>query len=179
MSNSLNKLFSGEKYFEEQVFEGLDLDLSQLLDFNFEDCEFHSCKFNNVNFTGAKLQNVIFVDCKLTGIDFSVLSKFLTEMHFKNCLLEICTFQKQKLTDLSFSKAILKECDFDGCDLQKVSFHETELSGTTFNNCDLRQTDFRTASNYYFILDRNKVKGAKFSHPEVLSFLSTFGLKIS
>ena len=179
MSNSLSKLFSGEKYFEEQIFEGLDLDLNQFLDFNFEDCEFHSCKFNNVNFTGAKLQNVSFMDCKFTGIDFSVLSKFLIEMHFKNCVLEICTFYKQKLTDLSFSNSVLKECDFDACDLQKVSFHETELSGTTFVNCDLRHADFRTANNYFFALEQNKVKGAKFSQPDVLSFLSPFGLKIS
>jgi fluoroquinolone resistance protein len=179
MEDSLSKLLSGQKSFEEEVFEGLDLNKTQLLDFNFEECEFQSCQFNNINLYGSKLQNVIFNDCKFVGVDFSVISKFLTEMKFNNCVLEICTFRELKLTDIGFSKTALKECDFDSCNLQKVSFHETELPGTSFINCDLRNANFNSATNYFFDLNQNKVKGAVFSHPEVLSFLSPFGLKIN
>jgi hypothetical protein len=179
MESSLTKLLSGQKNFEEDIFEGLDLDRTQLLDINFEACEFKSCKFNNINLNGSKLQNVLFEDCKFVGVDFSVISKFLIEINFNYSVLEICNFHGLKLTDIGFSNSALKECDFDNCNLQKVSFHETALPGTSFINCDLRQSDFRTASNFYFDLGLNKVKGAAFSQPEVLSFLSPFGLKIS
>lgn len=175
----MRRFVSNQREFEEEIFENLDFELTQLLDFNFQDCLFKFCKFTNVNFYGSKLQNVRFQDCKLTGIDFSVISKFLTEMHFENSVLEVCTFANQKLIDLSFSNSIVKECDFDKCDLQKVVFNETDLKGTTFIDCDLRQADFRSAKNYFFELKENKVKGALFSFPEVLSFLSPFGLKIS
>ncbi len=179
MTKSLTKLLSGEKNFEGETFENLDLDLTQLLDHNFEDCVFINCKFNNVNFHGTKMQNVRFEACKITGVDFSILSKFLIEMHFEETVLEVCTFSNQKLQDLSFQNSSLKECDFTSCNLQKVHLGDTDLKGTTFIDCDLRQTDFKTAQNYFFDLNQNKVKGAKFSQPEVLTFLSPYGLKIS
>ncbi|MDP2103500.1 MAG: hypothetical protein Q8K26_01100 [Candidatus Gracilibacteria bacterium] len=47
-----------------------------------------------------------------------------------------------------------------------------------FQNSNLTKVNFSGATNYYIDPTQNKLKGAKFSQPEVLSLLAGFGIEI-
>ena len=90
----------------------------------------------------------------------------------------MCNFSNLKMNDMSFDGSNIIDCDFYGAYLNKASFHGCELKGTLFENCDLRQADFRNATAYTIDPLQNKVKKARFSMPEVLSFLAPYDLEI-
>ncbi|MCB0802799.1 MAG: pentapeptide repeat-containing protein, partial [Flavobacteriales bacterium] len=52
------------------------------------------------------------------------------------------------------------------------------LSGAVFEHCDLQKADFRTAQNFIFDLNRNKVKGAKFSRENLMGLLIHYNIEI-
>jgi uncharacterized protein YjbI with pentapeptide repeats len=62
--------------------------------------------------------------------------------------------------------------------LKMAKFRETDLTGTFFRQCDLTEADFRGAKNYRFNPWENQMKNARFSTPEVLSFLSPLQILI-
>lgn len=67
----------------------------------------------------------------------------------------------------------MKKTKFQNCSLKEVTFSEVDLSQAVFDTCDLLNTsfvavnlekaDFRTAVNYAFDPERNKITGAQFS----------------
>ena len=90
----------------------------------------------------------------------------------------LCNFSNLKLQGMSFAGSTIVDCDFFGADLMKGDFSNCELKGSLFENCDLRQADFRGATTYAIDPLKNKVKKARFSMPEVLSFLAPYELVI-
>lgn len=66
---------------------------------------------------------------------------------------------------------------FEECNLKDSSFEKSLLNTTQFTNRDLRGADFREATGYQIDINTNKLKGAKFSFPEVINLLS--GLEIN
>ena len=77
---------------------------------------------------------------------------------------------------------------FGNCSLKQVDFEETELTLAAFNNCDLlharfiktilEKADLRTAINYSFDPEINKIKKAKFSYPGVQGLLDKYNIDI-
>jgi uncharacterized protein YjbI with pentapeptide repeats len=82
----------------------------------------------------------------------------------------------------------MKKASFVDCSLKEVDFAEVDLSMATFSNCDLlnasfmrtilEKADFRTARNYSFDPELNKIKKAKFSHPGVAGLLTKYNIDI-
>ena len=82
----------------------------------------------------------------------------------------------------------MKKVVFTDCSLKEIDFSESDLSMAAFNNCDLlnasfvrtmlEKTDFRTAINYSFDPELNKVKKAKFSVAGIAGLLSKYNLDI-
>ena len=52
------------------------------------------------------------------------------------------------------------------------------LGGTRFTRCDLQKADLRTAEEYAIDLETNKLKGARFSFPDVVRLLDGTGIVI-
>jgi uncharacterized protein YjbI with pentapeptide repeats len=83
----------------------------------------------------------------------------------------------------------MKKAVLDSCSLKQVDFAETDLSAAVFKNCDLtdavfmqtilEKADFRTAKNYAFDPEQNKIKKAKFSLPDVAGLLNKYNIEIS
>ena len=78
----------------------------------------------------------------------------------------------------SFKGSILKDCNFFETNLAGADFNACNLEGSLFEQCDLSEADFRNAEKYSINPDQNKLKGAKFSLPEVLSFLAPLDIII-
>ena len=58
------------------------------------------------------------------------------------------------------------------------SFSECKLDKTQVSDCDIRNADFRGAVGYQIDIVTNRLKGARFSFPEVVSLLNGLGIKI-
>ena len=62
--------------------------------------------------------------------------------------------------------------------LAGASFYGVRLGGTRFTRCDLQKADLRTAEEYAIDLETNKLKGARFSFPDVVRLLDGTGIVI-
>ena len=67
---------------------------------------------------------------------------------------------------------------FENCNLSESNLYSCDLKNTEFFGCDLRKSDCRKANGYNIDPTNNRIKGAKFSYPDVLTLLNGFGIVI-
>ena len=82
------------------------------------------------------------------------------------------------LTRFDFSDCRFGDCTFDDCRLAGADFRGVPLGRTQFSRCDLEKADFREATEYIIDPTTNRLRGARFSFPDVVALLNGFGLKI-
>lgn len=146
---------------------------------DFEDCTFHNCDFTMANLTEVGLRNVIFKDCKLIGLDFSVCSKYMFSFKgFENCFLDYSTFYGKKLKKTPFTKCSFKETDFSEADFSECKFQKCDFAGAKFENTNLQKSDFITATNIAVDPEYNKIQKAKFSIFQLDGLLHKYNLTI-
>ncbi|MEG0249578.1 MAG: pentapeptide repeat-containing protein [Peptostreptococcus sp.] len=190
-------------YYENEVFENLNFDKElfkdlqffecdfinctfedcKLKDCSFRDCKFEICKITNLDSKDSNARELEFQRCTLIGINWSkliyhgALDQVITKLE-KN-VLKYNVFMDMKFIKFSFSDNIILDSTFENCDLHGSSFLGDELTGTQFSNCDLRRTNFKETFGYRIDIESNKLKGADFSFPEVLSLLDSLEIKIN
>ena len=189
--------FMSENRFSEQ-FKKVDFTTEILKAKEYEDCTFHECNFSSCDLSGitfiectfigsnlstAKLSKTAFKDCKFTdckmlGLHFHDCNDFLFEVRFENCVLNLSSFYKLKLKKTVFRNCSLQEIDFSECDLTGASFDACDLSGAIFDRTIIEQADFRTALNYTFDPENNKIKKAKFSADGIPGLLTKYNIII-
>ena len=181
------EIFKDENY-KETVFEKKRFENCKFINCNFlgadiKKCSFVDCIFDNSNFSMVKLspetkiQNSSFVESKIVGINFSLLSDFLTFFDFKNCLLKHCNFSDLKLKNVKFTNCLIDGCDFMNTDLNSSSFKKSRFIDTFFENSDLQKSNFLGAEGFTINPTSNKLYGAKFNKSEVFGLLKDFGIK--
>jgi fluoroquinolone resistance protein len=183
---------------EDKTFDTIDYSEKRLPRATFIDCrfvncnfsratisgsDFMGCKFTGCNFSLAAMENTglkdnSFKDCKMVGIDFSKCSDFMFSVHFENCPLDYCSFFRKKMKKTIFLHCSLKEADFTETDLSMAAFSNCDLMNTSFVQSNLEKADFRTARNYSFDPDINKMKRARFSKDGVIGLLAKYNLDI-
>lgn len=186
------------QYYEDHTFEDLVHAEEDLSGKEFEGCEFLRCDFSKSNFSGtvfvdcvfrdcnlslvklndAALKTVGFYDCKLVGADLGKCSDFLFTVSFQNCQIDYSSFFKKKMKGTRFVDCSLKESDFTSADLTSATFQNCDLQKASFSQTALEKADFRTAYNYAFDPEINRVKGAKFSHTGIAGLLTKYDIKI-
>ena len=124
------------------------------------------------------MQDVIFSECKLIGIDFSICDPLLLSMEFDNCSIQSSNFSQMDLQHTKFHNSIVKECRFIETNLTSASFMGCDLTGTIFNNTVLNEADFTEAFNYQINPMTNKLKKAKFTLPNAIALLEMLDIKI-
>ena len=72
------------------------------------------------------------------------------------------------MISVDFSKTQLTETQFESCDLQSAIFEDSNLE----------KVDFRTAFNYTFDPEKNKINKARFSKEEVMGLLTKYDIRI-
>ncbi|MEP6747408.1 MAG: pentapeptide repeat-containing protein [Bacteroidota bacterium] len=150
-------------------------DISQ---FDFLDCIFKGCNLSLAIMENTGLKNIRFTDCKLTGIDFSRCSNFLFAVSFENSPLDYSSFFQKKMKKTVFNGCSIKDADFTETDLSMANFKNCDLMNAAFVGSVLEKTDFRTARNYAFDPEMNKIKKAKFSYPGVTGLLLKYDIEI-
>lgn len=176
-SLDLNGKSLKKSQFEEVFFENCHFIESDWQQAQFTDCRFRNCNLSLVNLKGCRLQQVIFEECKIVGLDFCKCEKFL-HVTFRKSILHTCNFTDMKLKGTSFAGSNIREGYFSNTDLSECNFTETDLLGTLFHQCNLTKCDFRQAVNYAIDLRANNGSKAKFSLPEAVNLLKSFDITI-
>lgn len=189
-----SETFSGIKWKNEQVagylledceFENCEFDGLSLQGCLFSGCVFRNCKLVGNRFQDCQAMNNLFEDCSLIGIDWAELiderkraMNFLPFEALVRCAVRHNVFFGMDMRRFDFSGCDLSGSYFDDCALPESKFCEAELQGTSFSHCNLTGADFRGARNYFFSLESNQVKKAKFSLPEAVNLLAAIGIVI-
>ena len=171
--------------FEDCLFTGCRLTDALVHRCLFTGCRFESCKVVAPQFQGVQMLSCDFDHCDLSGVDWSALMDqrklemgFLPFDSLRDCSLRHCVFFGLDLKGFDFSKADLSGAVFDGCNLKGASFSQCRLQGASFAQNDLSDGDFRGATEYFFSLEGNRVKNARFSLPEAVNLLAALGIVV-
>ena len=188
--------------YESRQFTGLDLVETSVSCCDFTDCEFVDCTFENVQVVSCSFLDCIFTNCRFINVSgqrsimrssqfsacylatvnwnhWSSGSNFYDPFtSFKKCHLKYNQFTEMNLNKFDFSGCEIVDSLFGDCKLASSSFKGCKLEKTEFFRCDLSKTDFRDATGYRIDILTTKLKGARFSFPEVVNLLSSLGIKI-
>jgi len=181
-----NQQFTGEiienTEYQDCVFTKCQFTDVKMINCNFHNCEFHSCEWKLVKFEFCRMQNSSFYDCMLMGINWDELqgrgNKAFPVDSMDNCVLRYNNFVQVNLTKFDFSTSSFHDCLFLECNLTKASFKSAMFKETSFSGCNLSEADFREAHKYSIDLQKNMLKGARFSFPEVVSLLDSLDIII-
>lgn len=176
-----NEVFEEYKFIDCTFIECL-LDNCNFINCAFTDCKFIKCRIINPKTDYSKIKYAEFIECSLTGIDWSDLksNNLLSEpiSIIKNCRLKYNTFTGIVFKKFDFSNSEIISCMFADCELKENNFKNCKLTDTEFFKCNISKSDFRGATGYNIDIMTNRMKGAKFSYPEVLSLLNILEINI-
>ncbi|WP_291528337.1 pentapeptide repeat-containing protein [Bacteroides sp. UBA939] len=144
----------------------------------FERCTFKECNLSLVKASNTSWLNVFFIDCKMTGINFSLSNRFGLSVEFRNSILSYALFTEMKLKDTCFTRCDLQNADFMETDLSGVKFTECDLAYASFHHTNLEKADFSTARNYALNPVANRLRKAKFSRYGLEGLLTGLGIEI-
>jgi uncharacterized protein YjbI with pentapeptide repeats len=97
---------------------------------------------------------------------------------FENCLVSSCNFSDMEIRNTDFTGSRIENCDFFQTNLTSSNFTDTVLKDTIFESTNLTKADFTNAKDYRINPAANKLKDAKFTLPEALSFFEYFEIKV-
>ncbi|HZK77214.1 MAG TPA: pentapeptide repeat-containing protein [Candidatus Kapabacteria bacterium] len=170
-------LFFVATEFEGVTFQGETAIALNLSDRKFIDCVFERCQLSSVKLDGAVIQ-ARFSNSKIEGINFFTAKRSLISLGFDSCLIRHSSFAELKLPKIKFTGCELHNVDFSDADLSGADFSNATFKDCVFRNTNLSKADFRYASGYFIDPTQNKIRGAHFSSPEVLSLLAPFEIEI-
>lgn len=190
------------EYFEELKFKEEKLIQEIIEDCEFVDCDFENCTFEECSVVRCKFTDCRFFNCNIISLrskdseikrlEFTKCNLIGVHWHnllasdsisgpvelLKNCYLKYNSFVKINFRKFDFSGNAIQESVFEECNLMDSSFSECKLEKTQVTDCDIRNADFRGAMGYQIDIATNRLKGARFSFPEVVSLLNGLGIKI-
>lgn len=159
-------------------FEHCDFSEVMFGDVLFEDCQFKACNLSLCKSKAASWNNVSFIGCKMTGINFSEANRFTFRAGFCECQLQFASFHALTLQDIRFDNCQLEGVDFSDCNLKKAVFNECELSQAEFTGCNLEYSDFTTARGYVINPSENRLSHAVFSRYGVEGLLAAYKIRV-
>ena len=165
---------------ENAEFEDCVFDHCRWLGTRVQNCRFNACTFDHCNFSGVVFSFTTMKDAWLLNSAFRSMAwgglqgksgVFQPFGKIKNCAFRYNDFSGMALNGFDWTGAELQQCTFDDTRLAGASFYGVRLGRTRFTRCDLQKADLRTAEEYAIDLETNKLKGARFSFPDVVRLL--------
>ena len=92
--------------------------------------------------------------------------------------MDSCHFSGLNLKQTPFVRCLIRESRFVESVLTEANFEHVEFERTVFHHCELGGANFLQAQGYSIDPTANRLKGARFSFPEVLGLLQGFEIKI-
>jgi fluoroquinolone resistance protein len=163
--------------FERCVFDGAKLQAADLADCRFVECRFARSNLSLVRVPGAAFQDVAFVDCKVTGVDWTSAARF-SGVSFERCVLDQCAFVGMDLRKLPLRGCRLREVVFAEADLSEADLRGADLQDAQFVRTKLGKADLRGARGYSIDARTNEVRGMKASLPDAAGLLLALGIDL-
>jgi len=151
---------------------------ANLTGFIFNECRFEDCNLGMAKAKGTAFKDVTFINCKLLGFNFSICDPFLLTLKFEGCNMQLASFYRLKIKGTKFIKCGLQEADFNETDLSGATFSDCDLNKAIFQQATLEKADFRTAYNYSFDPELNRIKKARFSREGIAGLLMKYNISI-
>jgi len=175
-------VYSGKKVsgreFQSCIFQKCDFTESAFSHSKFLDCTFENCNLSMMKLPGSTLNNAVFKDCKVLGVNFSECLDFLFSVSFISCLIDYSSFAGKKMLKTSFIKSSLKEVSFSQTNLSGSVFEQADLNGAVFNRTNLSSASFVSAFGFAIDPELNIVKNASFSVHGLPGLLTKYAIKI-
>ena len=160
------------------IFKYCDLSNVDLSGTKFIDCKFLDCNISLAKLHKTTFRSTAFKDCKLIGLKWESCNEFGLLFNFENCNLNHSSFYQMKIKHTTFKKTQLQDVDFTECDLSSSVFDYCDLTNAVFDNTVLEKANFITSYDYSIDPEKNKIKKAKFSMPEVVGLLDKYQIEI-
>jgi uncharacterized protein YjbI with pentapeptide repeats len=160
------------------TFESCDFSNSSMGDAVFEKCAFQGCNFALTKFL-VSLREVKFLECKMTGADFTGIGKSSNTLVFEKSILNYAAFVGCKLRRSVFRESTIVESYFDESDIAHSVFEHCDLSRTSFHNTNLEKVDFSTAYNFTINPATNRLKKAIFSRDNLTGLVAHLDIVIN
>lgn len=158
-------------------FENCDFSNLVIANTYFDECSFKHCNFTLAKFTN-NLREVTFTECKLTGTDFSGISKFSQSFRFEKSHMQYASFMGIKMKNAYFDNCIIHEAYFEDTNLTSSVFHQCDLERASFFNTNLEKVDFSTSFNFTINPSVNKLKKAIFAESELKGLVAHLNIVI-
>ena len=159
-------------------FRSCDLSNSDLSHCTFIDCTFTDCNLSLAKIIQTSFRDIVFTNCKLTGLHFDYCNTGLFSAAFENCNLTLSCFFQMKLKKINFAGSTLHETDFTEADLSEANLCNCDLFKAVFDHTMLEKTDFRNAVNFSIDPATNKIKKAKFNKENLSGLLGNYDLDL-
>jgi uncharacterized protein YjbI with pentapeptide repeats len=134
--------------------------------------------FTNIDYSGQRIANTEFEDCRFVNCDFS--NSILSEDDFINCRFESCNFAMAKPGGSGLKEVSFKDCkliginfdycadflfavNFDNCVLDYSSFTKKKMKKTRFMHCSLQEVDFSGTDLSMAVFGNSNLSRAVFS----------------
>ncbi|PJE45552.1 MAG: hypothetical protein CUR34_11940 [Sediminibacterium sp.] len=164
--------------YENCQFDHCDFSNQDLSDCKFIDCVFSDCNLSLVNLKNTALQNVQFIDSKLSGVQFDTCNPFALAVSFKKCIIQHATFFQLRLNKTVFEQSDLTGSDFSAADLTAAVLDHCNLAQVIFERTILDKANLTTA--YHFLIDPavNSINKTRFSLDGLPGLLSRYNIVI-
>ena len=167
-----------DREFQSCTFKKCDFSNSDFSHNKFIDCIFDGCNLSMMKLARTTLNNAVFINCKILGVNFSECQSMLFTVRFDACILDYASFMGRKMLNTRFTKSSLKETTFSQANMAGSVFDECELSGAVFNRTDLGSANFTTSYNYTIDPEINNLKKAAFSADGIHGLLTKYQISI-
>lgn len=163
------------------TFENCNVENCVIEDCKFTDCSFINCKIANLSSEHNSMMDSSFTKCSLIGINWNTFfggGYIMPINELSDCQLKYNNFFEMNFDKFIFSKNYITSSMFADCSLVESNFVNCKLDSTEFFRCNLSKSNFKGALGYVIDITNNKLKGAKFSFPEVVNLLNGIGIVI-
>lgn len=164
-----------------QEYEGMEFRncvFASLRGVDLISCRFVNCDLSNIDVMNSGMQDVIFLDCKIIGVNFFEANDFGFSVDFIDSVVDFCGFENMKMNKSTFSGCRIHGTSFRGADLSKAKMNKCDLLSTEFSATNISGLDFTSCTNITMDLSLNKVKKTKFSPASLGGLLSHFDIII-
>ena len=91
----------------------------------------------------------------------------MTDAYFDSETYTKIDFSKTNIIKGEYDNCTVINCNFENIHTSNIQFVACDLKGAIFERTNLEKTNFKTAFNFTFELEKNRVKGAKFKRDSI------------
>lgn len=155
---------------------GITMQRATLERFECSNVIVENCDFSNLEWIGGSFHQVLFKQCKLTGINFA--ESYLRDCQFENCLTEFSSFNTTKLDSTAFIDCRLDNSEFEQVTWKNLLFEGCFLSSTVWFDTSLNGLDLTKNKFQSIALSRELISGLIVNQEQALTIAETFGMII-